>query len=125
MLVGDGPDRPSLVRRAGDLVERGVVAFPSPTLEVMGHVGRADVGVLLSEPSLHREGLSNSMMEYMAQGLPVVCGEGGGNAELVQDGVTGLIINSGDPEALARALRRLRATLRRPLAWGRRGARAS
>ena len=86
LLVGDGPERDRLIRQAGDLTETGVVVFPQPRMEVLGLVRQANVGVLMTNPRLANEGLSNSIMEYMALGLPVVCGNGGGNPELVQDG---------------------------------------
>ena len=70
---------------------------------------QSDVGVLMTNPRLANEGLSNSIMEYMAVGLPVVCGDGGGNPELVRDGVTGLIVPPGDADALADRLVRLRS----------------
>lgn len=108
LLVGDGPDRERLRHAAHDLVERGVVVFPKPGTEVLGIVRDADVGVLMSNPRLHREGLSNSIMEYMALGLPVVCGDGGGNPELVADGVTGFIVPQDDPACLAERLAYLR-----------------
>ena len=103
LLVGDGPDRERLRHAAHDLVERGIVFFPELGTEVLGIVHDADVGVLMSNPGLHREGLSNSIMEYMALGLPVVCGDGGGNPELVADGVTGFIVPQDDPARLAAA----------------------
>lgn len=108
LLVGDGPDRDGLIQQAGDLVESGAVSFPQPTMEVLGLVHQADVGVLMTNSRLANEGLSNSIMEYMALGLPVVCGDGGGNRELVQDGVTGFVVPPGDPDALARRLVGLR-----------------
>lgn len=108
VLIGDGPDRPRLLRSARDLVDVGVVEFPEPGLEVLDHVRDADVGVLMSTPSLHLEGISNSIMEYMALGLPVVCGEGGGNPELVLDGVTGVIVPPRNPVVLAERLAYLR-----------------
>ncbi len=108
LLVGDGPDRERLMKQSADLVENGVIAFPEPAMEVLGLVGRADVGVLMTNPQLANEGLSNSIMEYMALGLPVVCGDGGGNPELVQDGTTGFIVPPSDAGELARRLRTLR-----------------
>ena len=108
LLVGDGPERPRLIHDAADLVDAGVVVFPSPGLEILDLVRQADVGVLMTNPALAREGLSNSIMEYMALGLPVVCGNGGGNPELVQDGVTGLIIPPADVDALVNSLTLLR-----------------
>ena len=101
ILIGEGSDRDRLRREADDLVQAGIVSFHEPGLEVLRIVRDADVGVLMTNPALAREGLSNSIMEYMALGLPVVCGEGGGNRELVQDGVTGFVIPPADPAALA------------------------
>ena len=136
LLVGDGPERERLIRQAGDLIERGVVAFPQPEMEILGLVRQADVGVLMTDAgkplvvrqrtasdwarraSLTREGLSNSIMEYMALGLPVVCGSGGGNPELVQDGVTGFIIPPGDAGALADRLTVLREDPAKSAAMG-------
>jgi len=109
LLVGDGSDRQRLMVAAADLTRRGVVEFPPPGIEVLRWVCEADAGVLMTDPRIAREGLSNSIMEYMAAGLPVVCGEGGGNPELVVDGVTGFVIPPGDEAELVDRLRRLRA----------------
>jgi len=103
-LVGQGPDRANLMEGSQDLVRAGVIDFPEAGLEVMGRVGQADVGVLMTDPRHHREGCSNSIMEYMAAGLPVVCSESGGNRELVVDGVTGSLVQPRDPAALAKRL---------------------
>jgi glycosyltransferase involved in cell wall biosynthesis len=52
------------------------------------------------------EGISNTILEAMASGLPVVATRVGGNDELVEDGVTGALVPSRDPEALAGVLAR-------------------
>lgn len=52
------------------------------------------------------EGISNTILEAMASGLPVIATKVGGNAELVQDGETGLLVPSRDPAAIADALMR-------------------
>ena len=62
-----------------------------------------DVFVL---PSLS-EALSNSLMEAMACGCCVAASTAGGNPELVEDGVTGLLFPPGDAAALSKALLRL------------------
>ena len=59
-----------------------------------------DVGVLCS----FVEGLSNSIMEYMALGKPVVATDGGGTRELVIHGETGLLVRQSDPPAVAAAI---------------------
>ena len=57
-------------------------------------------------PSLS-EGLSNVVLESMAAGAPVVATRVGGNAEAVEDGATGFLVEPGDFDALARGIDRL------------------
>ncbi len=61
-----------------------------------------DVFVL---PSL-REGISNTLLEAMGSGLPIIATRVGGNPELVEDGVSGQLVPSDDAPALARAIAR-------------------
>jgi glycosyltransferase involved in cell wall biosynthesis len=74
---------------------------------------RMDVPDLLAalsivvSPSLGLEGLSNSLLESMATGLPVVATRVGGTPEIVEDGESGLLVPPGDPSALAAAISRL------------------
>src|SRR5690606_23538524 len=56
-------------------------------------------------PSLN-EGISNTVLEAMATGLPVIATAVGGNAELVQDQETGFLVPCGDAAALAERLAR-------------------
>lgn len=63
----------------------------------------SDVGVLCS----HEEGFSNAVLEGMAAGLPLVVTDVGGNAEAVENGVTGYVVPPSNPVELARALQRL------------------
>lgn len=71
---------------------------------------RQDVPELLEEvsvsvmPCVLNEGLSNSVLESMAAGVPVVATSVGGNPEVVQDGITGLMVPPRDAGALARAI---------------------
>jgi glycosyltransferase involved in cell wall biosynthesis len=108
LLVGHGPKKDELIAEAGSLVTDGVVTFPAASIEVLDYVRQAHVGVLMTDPRWAQEGCSNAIMEYMACGLPVVCGEGGGNREVVEDGKTGFVIAPADPRALAQRIAYLR-----------------
>jgi glycosyltransferase involved in cell wall biosynthesis len=108
LLVGQGSQRIQLVAEAADLVAEGLVTFPAAGMEVLDYVRQAHVGVLMTDPRWAREGCSNAIMEYMACGLPVVCGDGGGNREVVDDGKSGFVIPPANPLALAQRIAYLR-----------------
>jgi glycosyltransferase involved in cell wall biosynthesis len=109
VALGGGAERAQYMAQAGDLIDQGLIDFPEPNLEIMEWVNQANVGVLLTDKDLAAEGCSNSIMEYMACGLPVVCTRSGGNGEVVLHGQTGLLVPPGDAGAVAAALRELRA----------------
>jgi len=110
-LVGEGPERERILRRAR---ERGV----SPRVSVLGARSSEEVRERLTAarvfalpsvrlPSGRMEGIPVALMEAMASGVPVVATRLSGVPELVQDGVTGLLVEPGDPRALAAALARV------------------
>ncbi len=103
ICVGDGLDRNAIRESATDLIDLGVVQFPEPTLDVIPLLAGASVGVLVN-PGNAGEGCSNSILEYMASGLPVLCTDTGGNREVVVDGETGILLPPCDPTALAAAI---------------------
>jgi glycosyltransferase involved in cell wall biosynthesis len=108
LLVGHGTQKDELISEAASLVADGTVTFPEASLEVLDYVRQAQVGVLMTDPEWAREGCSNAIMEYMACGLPVVCSEGGGNREVVEDGKCGFVIPPANPKTLARSIAYLR-----------------
>ncbi len=67
------------------------------------------------------EGFSNSILEAMAHGLPVVATRVGGTAEAVEDGVTGTLVEPDNAEALAAAIIRVARDPELGYAWGRAG----
>ncbi len=124
-LVGDGALRSEVEGLVEELHLGDRVtlhgAVPRP---VVGRIlGAADVFVLASHPtrSGRREGIPVALMEAMMSELPVVASAISGIPELVEDGVTGYLVPSGDPEALASRLARFvgKPALRR--AFGRSG----
>jgi glycosyltransferase involved in cell wall biosynthesis len=102
-LVGDGPERAALEARARTLKIADRVRFVGQVADPSPHYAGARLFAL---PSLG-EGLSNALLEAMAFGLPVVATRIGGNVDLVEDGVNGLLVEPGDPAQLAAALTRL------------------
>lgn len=75
-----------------------------------GH--RSDVPALLAEGAVsvlpsHSEGLSNTLLESMTAGLPIVATRVGGNPELVEDGVNGILVSPQAPATLANAILRI------------------
>lgn len=79
--------------------------FSGSITDLRKHLSTADIFVLPSRS----EGFSNAIVEAMAASLPVVATNVGGNAEAVQDGVSGLIVPPEDPDALAAAIAQLLA----------------
>jgi sugar transferase (PEP-CTERM/EpsH1 system associated) len=100
VIVGEGPCRSGLEHRIVELGLRGHVHLPGLSRAVPVLLRGFDVFVL---PSL-AEGISNTVLEAMATGLPVVATRVGGNPELVADGVTGTLVTPRDPLALAAAI---------------------
>jgi colanic acid/amylovoran biosynthesis glycosyltransferase len=100
VVIGDGPLRPALERRAGPSVQ---FLGALPPEEVASWMRRASV---LAAPSLtasdgDAEGLPNVVVEAAASGLPVVATHHSGIPEAVADGETGFLVPEGDAAALA------------------------
>jgi len=102
VVIGAGPERERLQAEAEALGVGHLVYFVGEVHNVNAYLQRLNIGVLCSD----REGFSNSVLEYMACALPVVATSVGGNTELVDD-TNGICVPSGDPDALAEAMRRL------------------
>ncbi len=101
-LIGDGPLRGAVEAEVGAAGAQDVVWLAGSRDDVADLLRSFDVFVLGSL----REGISNTVLEAMASGLPVIASATGGNLELIEDAVTGSLVPPGDSAALAQALRR-------------------
>jgi glycosyltransferase involved in cell wall biosynthesis len=100
LVVGDGELREELEE---DVAARGLSAavhFAGARDNIADYLAAMDVFVLSSVT----EGLAMTLLEAMAAARPIVATRVGGNAEVVEDGVTGRLVPPSDPRALADAI---------------------
>jgi glycosyltransferase involved in cell wall biosynthesis len=102
VLVGDGEARPGFEGQVRELGLDQNFFFLGRRNDVPRILASCDIAVLPSRA----EGLPNAVLEYMAAGLPTVVTRVGGNEELIEDRVTGLLVPAEDSEALSAALLR-------------------
>jgi glycosyltransferase involved in cell wall biosynthesis len=115
-IAGDGPERSQLERHAADVGLGDRVRFlgAAPRDDVLALFRAADASILSSG----WENFPHGVVESLAVGTPVLATRAGGVAEVVEDGRNGLLVEPGDADALAAAIRRffsdddLRARLR-------------
>lgn len=100
IVVGDGPERSRLAKLAAPLDDR--VIFKGQMARPDAHrLIRAADGLALYSGY---EGLSHTLLESLQLGTPVLASDIGGNPEIVQHGVNGLLVPFGNPEALQRGI---------------------
>jgi sugar transferase (PEP-CTERM/EpsH1 system associated) len=114
VIAGDGPLRTALLEQIES-------AGLSESIRLLG--GRADIDQVLAALDIFvlssvSEGMSNTILEAMATGLPVVATRVGGADELVEDGMSGLLVPSQDPARMADALAGLVADRQKRTAMG-------
>lgn len=102
-MVGDGPDRDALERRAYDLGIAKDVLFLGYQEEVAPYYAAFDALIL---PSAN-EGTPVSVIEALAAAKPVVATRVGGVPDVVREGIDGFLVEPGDTEAMADRLARL------------------
>ncbi|WP_024461927.1 glycosyltransferase [Marinimicrobium sp. LS-A18] len=116
-LVGKVQD-PDYAQNIKSYVERyhleGNVRWSGQVDEPRRFLKQADIGLLISES----EGFSNTLMEYLQQGLASVATSVGGNPELIENGKTGFLIDPGNTEQLVNSVECLaqNSTLRKEVA---------
>jgi glycosyltransferase involved in cell wall biosynthesis len=104
LVAGDGPERPALERLARELEIRDTVSFVGWVEDISAFWQQCDIATIPSDTWTETFGMA--AVEPMACGLPVVATLNGGLCEVVDDGVTGLMVPRGDSAALAAAVAR-------------------
>lgn len=105
IVAGTGPELPALVALSEKL---GI----SAAVEFCGRLERDEIAALYRSAAValnpsRVDNMPNSVLEAMACGVPVVSTNVGGVPFVLRDGVTGLLVDAGDPAAMARAVQRL------------------
>ena len=101
VMIGEGPLRERVRALLAEAGLEKLAWLPGKRDDVARIMRSFDLFVL---PSL-AEGISNTILEAMATGLPVLATAVGGNRELVREGETGTLVPRDDPERMASALR--------------------
>lgn len=117
VMVGDGPLRAGAQAVLDQAGLADLAWLPGERHDVADVMRGLHCFVL---PSL-AEGISNTILEAMSTGLPVIATRVGGNAELVDDGRTGTVVPAADVDAMARALVRCASDPARATTQGRAG----
>ena len=100
LCVGGGP-RLEYYKESVDPDFKDYIKFLGDRHDVESIVNTFDIGVLTSNTTRGGEGISNSIMEYMALAKPAIASDSGGNKELIINGETGFIIDPFDDTKLA------------------------
>lgn len=103
LIIGDGYLKNSLEKLAKHLGISEKVYFLGLKKDIYNYLSVIDIGVLTSDS----EGFSNSILEYMSVGLPVVCSETSGNEELIENGINGFLFPPNSTTKLAASILQL------------------
>jgi len=100
IAVGDGKNFERISQKVDeDMNSRIKLAGRQSDVESIINI--STICVLTTNVKVHGEGISNSILEYMAMGKAVIASSGGGTNEIVEDSVTGFLINPLSPHELA------------------------
>lgn len=99
-IVGDGQERVALEKQCEELEIASQVNFLGERSDIPDLLKQA--GMFVSSSST--EGISLTLLEAMAVGLPIVTTNVGGTPEIIEDGATGYLVPSRDPQKLADAI---------------------
>lgn len=91
LLVGEGSMTGEMKKKVPESLGEKII-FPGKRTDVESIINIFDIGILLTNARVHGEGISNSIIEYMAMGKPVIATKGGGTNEIVENKITGFLI---------------------------------
>ena len=100
LIVGEGNSRQECIDMLREAGAEALAWFPGERADIPELMRAMDLFVL---PSLG-EGISNTILEAMSTGLPVIATSVGGNVELVKEGHTGTLVPPDEPAAMAEAI---------------------
>jgi glycosyltransferase involved in cell wall biosynthesis len=103
ILIGDGPLRAEAIELLNVASLTDKAWLPGERDDIPEILRSLDIFVLPSKA----EGISNTILEAMASGLPVIATRVGGNPELVLDGKTGCLVEKEDVQGMSSAMREL------------------
>jgi glycosyltransferase involved in cell wall biosynthesis len=108
LLIGDGVLLEEVKQQVpAELMNRQIL-FLGSRQDVESILQIVDAGALITNSENHGEGISNSIVEYMAAGKPVIATRGGGTDEIVKDGMNGFLIEPKSAEQIIEKIEVLR-----------------
>jgi|APSaa5957512622_1039677.scaffolds.fasta_scaffold02239_6 glycosyltransferase involved in cell wall biosynthesis len=96
ICIGDGILRNDI---ENEFSGKGIY-FTGRVNDVESLMNICDIGVLMTNKNLHGEGISNSLLEFMSLGKAVIASDNGGNAELIENGISGTILVENNAKKL-------------------------
>ncbi|HEX5764983.1 MAG TPA: glycosyltransferase [Woeseiaceae bacterium] len=100
LMGGDGPSHQNCLDLRDRFGLNDIVEFPGRVIDVPAYLRQLTIFI---QPSLN-EGISNTVLEAMASGLPIIATNVGGNPELIRDGKDGRLVPPNDTSALRMAI---------------------
>ncbi len=103
ILIGDGHLRPNLEKYVNDRKLNEYFTFKGKSTNLPEALKDIDMLVLPSES----EGCSNALLEAMAMGIPAIATAVEGNLEVIEDGISGILVKPKDPSSIAHQILKL------------------
>ncbi len=107
LLVGDGSERSRLEEKVRDSSLDKYIIFTGYTHDVVNILANTHISVLMTNSLIHIEGTSNSLLESMAMGIPVIASIGGGTNEIIENEKNGILVEPFNQKDLTNGIIRL------------------